>query len=429
MRALRISSLAFLLIGSLAAGQGAFAQHASFLDLHRRAVVVDGHNDIMQRVMEGDNIEGPPLIGHSDIPRFLEAGMDAQQFSIWVPTKFIKADSAWWFASAEVDSVRAIVSRNPGRTILARSAADIDRASSEGKLAVVIAVEGGDCIEGDPQHIVQLYNKGLRCFGLTWNFNTGWATCSEEESKGGLPSPGLTAKGKRIIRLLDSLGVLIDISHSGEATVRDVLASTRNPIIASHSSAKALRNHHRNLSDDQLRSIANAGGGIMVNYLPYFIRADINGDKRKQMESMSTRLLKLKRGKGLTSKAFLKEYDKTVAAAARRKLATMRDVADHIDYIVKIAGIDHVGLGSDFDGINLVPVGLEDVTMLPMLTRELLRRGYTAADIQKILGGNYLRVFRAVADHIASRCPSNSLPPLRSSPRRFHHSEIFSIFV
>jgi membrane dipeptidase len=397
IRSLRPVLLLFLLV--LLSAAHARSQTARFFDVHRECIVVDGHNDIMQRVMEGDNIETTSTRGHSDIPRFLEGGVTAQQFSIWVPTRYIRADSAWWFARSEVDSVRAILARNTERTVPGLSSADIERAKREGKLAIIIAVEGGDCIEGDPARIIELYNRGLRCFGLTWNYNTGWATCSQEENKGELASPGLTPLGKRIIRLLDSLGVLIDVSHSGEATVRDVLAVTHNPIIASHSSCKALRNHHRNLTDAQIRAIAENGGVVMVNYLPYFISSNITSAKRKKMEAASSRLIALKREKGLASAAFQREYDRTIDEAERAGLTTVRDVADHIDHVVKVAGVTHVGLGSDFDGINLVPVGLEDVTMIPMLTRELLRRGYSVNEMHKILGGNFLRVFRRVTGH------------------------------
>ncbi|MCB2204114.1 dipeptidase [bacterium] len=388
MSVLRISLLIILLFPFTLLAQ------KDYRALHMQATVVDGHNDVLGRVMSGGEMESWNAKGHSDLPRFAAGGLDVQLFSIWVPSKR-KHDAAWQFALAEIDSLHAIAARNPSLLSVITSAKALKRTTDEGRIAGIIALEGGRCIDGKRERIYQLYARGLRCFGLTWNYSSDWATCSKDESAGKVKG-GLSAKGHDFVRLLDSLGVLIDVSHLGEASFWDVIKTTRNPIIASHSASKALRNHHRNLTDRQLRAIAKNGGVAMVNFYPGFIKAGLGKEQIRLAKDLLAEQRKLQEKYPERGGDYEESVDALVARADRAGLATIHTVADHIDHAVEIAGVAHVGLGSDFDGIGYTPVGLADVTDLPLLTRELLHRGYSPSDIRAILGGNFLRVFNAV---------------------------------
>jgi membrane dipeptidase len=232
----------------------------------------------------------------------------------------------------------------------ARTRTEADSLNNESQIAAVMAVEGGHAIEDDIGKLKALYAEGMRYLTITWNNSTDWAVSAQDNRSA---TVGLSDFGKDVIRTLDSLGIMIDVSHTGIKTIEDILEITRNPIIASHSGVRALRNHYRNLYDDQIIAIANTGGVIGVVFYPPFLSATGSAD--------------------------------------------IDDVADHIDYIAELVGIDHVGLGSDFDGIGTNTVqGLEDVTKFPDLTLELLRRGYSRDDVSKILGDNFMRVFEQV---------------------------------
>ncbi|MBE0644571.1 MAG: dipeptidase [Bacteroidetes bacterium] len=368
-----------------------------YLPLHSSAIVADGHNDILWRVMSGGEMESRATTGHSDLPRFREGGMDIQLFSIWVPSEKT-GDDAWQFALDEIDSLKAIAARNPAALQLATKPGDMDRILSGGKLAGVIALEGGRCIDGRRDRILELYRRGLRSFGLTWNHSSDWASCSKDESTGKVKG-GLSEKGKSFVRLLDSLGVLIDLSHLGERAFWDVAANSSHPLFASHSASKALRDHHRNLTDAQLRAVAKSGGVVMTNFFPGFIVSNMNEKRVKRLREFEKKAAALKKKHPKRGKDYMKEYDRMVAAAKKEGICTIDDVVAHIDHAVRIAGAEHVGLGSDFDGINLTPVGLNDVTDLPMLTRSLMKKGYSADQIRGILGGNFLRVWRAVVEN------------------------------
>jgi membrane dipeptidase len=370
-----------------------FAQ-ADFRTLHSDAHVVDGHNDVLYRVMSDGEMETYGKRGHSDIPRFARGGLDVQVFSIWVPSKVTGA-KAWKFALDEIDSLKAIANRNEKSVRLVLNHRDMDAALASGKLAAVIGLEGGRCIDGKRDRIITLYQRGLRSCGLTWNFSSDWASCSKDESAGTVKG-GLSAKGKSFVHLLDSLGVLIDVSHLGEKSFWDVLAETQHPIIASHSACKELRNHHRNLSDTQLRAITKNGGVAMINFYPGFLASNLDNARIKRMRAFTDRHAALKNKYPDRGKSYLAAVDRLVAEAATKELVTLHTLIDHIDHAVRVAGIDHVGLGSDFDGIGLTPIGLHDVTDLPLLTRELLHRGYDELSIRKILGANFLRAFRTV---------------------------------
>lgn len=317
--------------------------------LHTKACVIDLHNDVLEKVV-GDGYQLGPRhnYNHSDIPRFFEGGVDAQMFVIWVdPGSYLNI--AYQKALQFAEAFNNQVSLNTNSLAQVRNAEEIFQINAQTKLAGVLVVEGGHAIEHDLNKLKELYRLGMRYLTITWNNSTDWAISAQDSRSA---THGLSEFGKQVIRTLDSLGVIIDVSHVGIKTIQDIIATTQNPIIASHSGVRALHDHFRNLYDDQIRAIANTGGVIGVIFYPAFL-----------------------------------------AAGGRVNINT---VIKHIDYIVNLVGIDHVALGSDFDGIGSTPVGLEDVSKLPDLTMALLKHGYSNTEVKKILGENFLRVFREV---------------------------------
>ena len=317
--------------------------------LHTKAFVVDLHNDVLEKVVDrGYQLGVRHSYNHSDIPRFFEGGVDAQMFVVWVnPNAYLSI--SYQKALQFFDAFDNQVALNSTKIAQARTTDDIFQINAQNKLAGVLVVEGGHVIENDLEKLKELYRRGMRYLTITWNNSTNWATSAEDSRS---TTRGLSDFGKQVIRMLDSLGVIIDVSHVGIKTIEDILATTQYPIIASHSGVRALRNHYRNLYDNQIVAIANSGGVIGVVFYPYFLASS-----------------------GTT---------------------TINTVIKHIDYIVNLVGIDHVAIGSDYDGIGSTPVGLEDVSKLPDLTLALLKHGYSNADVKKILGENFLRVFQQV---------------------------------
>jgi len=370
---------------------GTSAADAGYLRVHSAAVVADGHNDALGRIVSGEDFLNRSDRGHSDLVRFREGGVDAQVFAIWVHPS--TADP-YGRALAMLESLHVLDRRAGTALRVVRNRSEMDSAFSEGSLAAIAGLEGGHVIGNSRNKIIELYRRGLRCFGLTWNNSTSWASSSRDETRN--RKGGLTVLGKSFIRLMDSLGIIIDISHLGARSVNDVLAASRNPVIASHSCCAALRPHDRNLTDEQLRSVARKGGVVMINFVPSFLRAGIPRDAAARSGAYRKRLRSIGASGGLRDSAALAARDRIIAEARRAGLATILDVADHIDHAVRIAGIDHVGLGSDFDGIDYGPVGLGDAADYPYLTRELLNRGYSEAAIRKILGGNFTALFRKI---------------------------------
>ncbi|HEX9974727.1 MAG TPA: membrane dipeptidase, partial [bacterium] len=317
--------------------------------LHSKAFVVDLHNDVLEKVVgSGYQLGVRHSYNHSDIPRFFEGGVDAQMFVVWVDHRAY-LNISYQRALQFFDAFDNQVALNPTKIAQARNADEIFQVNAQQKLAGVLVVEGGHAIENDLDKLKELYRRGMRYLTITWNNSTDWATSAEDSRT---TTRGLSDFGKQVIRTLDSLGVIIDVSHVGIKTIQDILATSKNPIIASHSDVRALRNHYRNLYDDQIVAIANSGGVIGVVFYPYFLSSG-----------------------GTTN---------------------ISTVIKHINYIVNLVGIDHVAIGSDYDGIESTPIGLEDVSKLPALTMALLKAGYSNANVKKILGENFLRVFREV---------------------------------
>lgn len=382
----------------------------SYKRLHRHAVVVDTHNDVLSTAtMRGLSIESD-LTGrtHTDLARLKKGGVDVQVFAVFCDERYGK-DTAFRYANREIDSLHAIVGRNPDKLVFATDPAQIERAVAEKKIACMLGVEGGHMIEDNLSYLDSFYKRGVRYLTLTWNNSTSWATSAmDETTKKDVAQKGLTTFGKQVVQRMNALGMMVDVSHVGEQTFWDAINTSTKPVIASHSCAHAICPVFRNLKDDQLKAIAKNGGVVQLNFYSGFLDSafqarmqDFNSRHRKERDSLRA----LKWPGYQIEEYFLATYPEE-ASSLRPPLSLL---LDHIDHMVRVAGIDHVGLGSDFDGISSAPKELQDVTDMPLITKGLLQRGYSKADIRKILGENFLRVFKAnqstQTKHILS--PSN----------------------
>ncbi len=367
------------------------------LKLHRSAIIVDGHNDI-PTIMVDDNYDiATPSAGkyHTDLARMKQGGITGEFFSIYVDGKYAKEGGAARRAMDLIDMVYRAAERYPDRLMMATSVADIRRAKRDGKIAALMGIEGGHAIENSLSALRDFYRLGVRYMTLTHNNTNDWADSSRDKPL----HNGLTDFGKEVVREMNRLGMLVDVSHVSDKTMSDVLDVSTAPVIASHSSARALDSHPRNIPDDLLRRIAKNGGVVMVNFYTVFIDqkaydADKERDKRlkPQLDALKEKF------KGDDKR--LEEEQNKLYAASPLPPTPLSVLIDHIDHIAKVAGIDHVGLGSDFDGGVTLPEGVKDISELPNITYELLRRGYSEQDVRKILGENFLRAF-AQAEQVA----------------------------
>jgi len=376
-----------------------FSASSPFVDdfrtLHLGAIVADTHNDVVQRILEGDNLSNRTHRGHSDLPRFTEGGLDIEMFSIWVPPE--RKDKSYFDqANEEIDSIESLARRNPEKIGIARNARQIQTLLDEKKFVAMLGLEGGHHIEDNLDYLEHFYNRGVRYMTLTWNNSTSWAASAYDETVHPelLQHKGLTAFGKSIVKRMNELGMLVDVSHVGEATFWDVMKVTKKPIMASHSSVWKLCPHRRNLKDDQLQAIAKTGGVVFINFLPNFIDSTFSEKERRLRETHKERIDSLRP----THKWEDFKFHSAVAGMLKDEYMRIRPplqvLINHFDYAIKLIGADHVGLGSDFDGIHTTPLELDDVTFLPNITRELLNRGYSEPDIRKVLGENFLRMIR-----------------------------------
>jgi len=358
-------------------------------DLHTRAIVIDTHDDTTQRMMSDPSFDlgARGGTGSIDIPRMREGGLDALFFSIYMPGTVTGAQAVKR-ALQQIDKVREAVRARPRELLLAASAADIRRAVAERKIAALMGMEGGHMIDADLGVLRQYAALGVRYVTLTHSRNTAWA-----DSSGDTPAHnGLTPFGRDVVRELNRLGVMVDVSHTSDKTFYDVLAVTTAPVIASHSSCRAISNSPRNMSDDMLRALARNGGVVMINFNAAFLSEAFRTAKPPPV--VQARLDAATRRCGEDEVCAILDWGPIYREAMRSgqlPAVTWTEIVDHIDHAVKLAGVDHVGLGSDFDG-SIMPLGLEDASKLPKITGELLRRGYSEPDVMKILGGNLLRV-------------------------------------
>jgi len=350
--------------------------------------------------MKGLNIE-KDLSGksHSDIARFKKAGMDIQVFSIFCDERFGK-DTAFKYANIEIDSLYAIVGRNSEKMMIVTNPIELQQAVKQKKLGCMMGVEGGHMIEDNLDHLDALFKRGVRYMTLTWNNSTSWATSAFDETrkKDSLPHIGLTDFGKEVVKKMNRLGMVVDISHVGEQTFWDAIHTTTKPVIASHSCVYNLCPVARNLKDDQIKAIGQNGGVIHLNFYSGFIDSNYNKGKTAFLQKHKQEVDSLKSLKWANYEIeewTAKKYPQEVEAYR----PDLSQLLNHLDYIVKMIGIDHVGLGSDFDGIESTPKPLDEVTSFPLNTKALMERGYSKKNIEKILGGNFVRVFKANQNH------------------------------
>ncbi len=371
------------------------------LRVHHDAILVDGHNDLPWRLRsEGDvafdrlDISNRLGDGHTDIPRLRAGGLDAQFWSVYIPSEH--PDPARTVLE-QIDIVYRMIERYPDTFELALSADDVERIVAEGKVASLIGIEGGVAIENSLALLRDYARLGVRYMTLTHNTTLDWADAATDEPKHG----GLTEFGERVVREMNRLGILVDISHVSPDTMKDAIRVSKAPVIASHSSAFAICPHPRNVPDDVLTLIRENGGVVMVNFYTSFV----NGEAARMTAEARERIKAEHPDDPGAYRQALSEWYRTHELPR----ATIAQVADHIDHIVEVAGIDHVGIGGDYDGIDSTPVGLEDVSCYPRLTEELLRREYSEEDIKKVLGGNALRALR-VSGEVAERLQHETAP-------------------
>ena len=363
--------------------------------LHKRAIVVDLHADTPQRFLFDKKFDFSKrdAAGHVDIPRAREGGLDAVFMSIWTPGDYTGPKTVKRSLDL-IDSVHQVVQRNPKDLLMATTAADIYRAHREGKIAILMGMEGGHMIDDDLAMLRTYAALGVRYLTLSHFLNTNWSDSSTDKPK----HNGLTAFGKDVVRELNRLGVMVDISHVADKTFYDALEVTRAPVIASHSSCRAISNHPRNMTDEMLRALAKNGGVVHINYHADFISQEyLNANRARGVEVQDfTKRLEKECGDDQACQIAASERDhREATAAGKLPRVSWEKIIEHIDHAVKVAGVDHVGLGSDFDGANM-PEGMNDASMLPRITDALLKKGYSEADILKILGGNTLRVMGQV---------------------------------
>jgi membrane dipeptidase len=379
-------SLAIVVVAACAADD--IAERAR--RLQSEVIGIDTHIDTMQRVLiEHADIGRKLSDGEIDLVRLQEGGMHAPFFALWVPT-FYKGSEAVRRTLDFRDAMQGVLDRNPDKIELATSAADVERIVHARKIAAILTLEGGHQIADDLAVLRMYHRMGIRSMTLTHFRNNNWADSSTDNPQ----HNGLTGFGKQVVREMNRIGMIVDISHVSDKTFYDTLAVTSKPVIASHSSCRALSSLPRNMTDDMLRALAKNGGVVGINFGAGFIN-------QKEAEKDLADIQRIGGTEpNLTGKALDDYADDMFLKDDWRhpqpNTSTLEDVVANIDHVVKVAGIGHVGIGSDYDGILRVPKGLEDVSKMPALTAALLKRGYSEPDIKKIMGENFLRVMRQV---------------------------------
>ncbi|MCA6495956.1 MAG: dipeptidase [Chitinophagaceae bacterium] len=373
------------------------SQSQSVQKLHKKAIVVDSHNDIITACIEKNVRMDQDLRGktHSDLQRMKEGGLDVQIFSVWCDGE---KPAPFQFANREMDLLDEVVKNNPDKIALTRTTAEMEQAVKEKKIAALFGVEGGHMIENSLEKLDQIFSRGARYMTLTWNNSTDWATSAWDENykKDSLAKThkGLTDFGREVVKRMNRLGMMVDLSHVGEQTFWDAIATSRSPVIVSHSNAWSICPVPRNLKDDQILAVGKNGGVIALNFYSGFVDSTYKKKEalfqkahRKEIDSLIA--------SGVQTEYALTLITEKYAAEANEARPSLEQLLAHLDHIVRLIGPDHVGIGSDFDGISSSPKGLDDVTSYPLLTDALLKRGFTKKQITNILGGNIIRVWKA----------------------------------
>jgi membrane dipeptidase len=404
---MRIISIALLVGLALTSAPGAQDFMARAKALHKQVPLIDGHNDypwaLRQHNIERDlnkldiKVSQPSI--HTDIARLREGGVGGQFWSVYVPAS-MQGQTAVRVTFEQIDVVHRMMRKYPDAFELARTAADVERIFKAGKIGSLIGMEGGHSIDNSLATLRMFYAVGARYMTLTHSTNVPWADSGTDTPKLG----GLSKFGEEVVREMNRMGMLVDLSHTSPETMDDALKVTEAPVIFSHSVARALNEHGRNVPDSILEQLPKNGGVVMVTFVPGFVSRDVNAHGQR-MTAERNRLRAEYPNENEKVEAELKKW----LALNPEPRATLAQVADHIDHIRKAAGIDHIGIGSDFDGIDSVVRGLENVSTYPALTAELLQRGYSENDVKKILGLNVLRVMKR-AEEVAARLQKEREP-------------------
>ncbi len=361
---------------------------ALMLPVCAQNIEMDSHIDTIQRVLiNNEDLGARSTRGHVDLPRLREGGVNAPFFALWVPVYYKGAEAVRRTLDLR-DAMQSVLDAHPDQIAVALNASDVERITKSGKIAAILALEGGHQIDNDLRVLRVYYRLGIRAMTLTHFRNNDWADSSTDKPA----HNGLTDFGKEVVREMNRLGMMVDVSHVSDKTFYDAIAVSTKPVIVTHSSCRALSDIPRNVTDDMLRALAKNGGVIGINFGEGFLNPKDAEMLKKAVLSMSNMDVTLT-GKALDDYAAKKGREEMIPG---HSFATIDDAVAHIDHAVKIAGIDHVGIGSDFDGISAPPKGLEDVSKMPALREALRKKGYSEEDLRKIFGLNTLRVFRAV---------------------------------
>lgn len=388
----KIMILPAILIGGLLACSTADRDP---MKLHRDALVVDLHSDtVLRMVEEGFDFSTRDTTGHLDIPRLQEGGIDLEVFACWLDTE-TRLEKCRSTVDELIDSLEAQISRNPDRIAICRSSREAEDIIESGRIAAFLAVENGVSIANDLDNLQHFYDRGIRYMTLTHTASNDWCISSADTTPA---FNGLTDFGRDLVRRMNELGMIVDISHAHPTAVEEILKITSDPVIASHSCVYEICAHDRNLTDNQIKAVAANGGVIGINFY--------NGYLSQEFKDIDDAFTKEHQAEFDSIDALYKDHEDRRETPLYRELSKrlggikidVGSVIDHIDHIVKLVGPDHVGLGSDFDGVHRMPEGIDDCSLMPNITRGLVTRGYSDDDIKKILGGNFMRVFRQVCD-------------------------------
>lgn len=394
------SLMAYLWIGSASGGEPTNVTPQAY-QLHQESLVFDGHNNLLRALLKRspqlpatiDLQRHQPLL-HTDFPRLRQGGVGAEYFAIYVSSESVRKGTAVRETLEQIDALKRLLARYPAAWALATSSDEVLKMRGEGKVAGLLALENGAVLDGSLAMLRQYHELGVRCLAVTHDDSHTWADAALDRPI----HQGLSDFGKSVISESNRLGIVLDLAHASEKTIRDTLEISRSPIIVSHAGAAHLAAHPRNLSDDLLYEIGKRGGVIHVNFFPAFLTSELVAAYSRRSEQANAMRKKYKNEQEFLAGIQTWLQDNPLPATA------VSDVVNHIDHIVKVAGIDAVGLGSNFDGIVSVPTDLHDVSCFPRLTQELLNRGYQPDQIRKILGGNALRVMQQV-ERVASDLP------------------------
>ena len=365
--------------------------------VHQRAIAIDMHADTAQRLLdEHVDLQQELSDGHFDAVRAKAGALDAQFFSIWVEPQLFGGggERAIKRADDQIAAVRALAEQHPETWLLATSADDIRRAVRENKIAALMGLEGGYAIDERLENVKRYYDLGVRYMSPAWSVSTSWAGSSGDDVG---RTRGLNEFGKNVVREMNRLGMMVDVSHVSDPTFWDIVNTSTAPVIATHSACRAIADVPRNLTDDMIRALAKTGGVVNVIFYPEHLEPGWQALKKKvdvEIDAMVREASAAEPG-GAAQKKLARDRVRQREYVKRLPPVKVSRIVDHIDHIVRLVGVDHVGIGSDFDGVQITTADLATVAELPNLTRELLRRGYTESDVDKILGGNMLRVMEA----------------------------------